>query len=625
MRELPVADGDGHAGSAALSVRAAAGRAPAGRISGLAAEDARASDFRALDARALDARAMEQVHASGRDSVARTKDSIGDYLTDGSLARLVDELSELLGVRVELRNGDGRLVIPAEGRPAWKMVEAPPLEGGTSIPLKRETQVIGALVVGPGEPRIAGSQLDAKSRLMSVVNKLALATNEVVDSEAELRHKLRELSVVARLTGLLSRAVRIDRVLEVALESAIEVLSLDAGAIVLLKDSGDGAPELDSKEIDLELRAARNLSQDWLRSPLPLSKDRLFDRLALRGEVVVCEDIQCDERVLIPERAKQEGLGAAINAGLVFQSRAIGVMRLYSRVPRTFDESEKRLLGVIAQQAAIAVEQSRLLRMQEEEEHRQRQLSLAADVQRRMMPNTPPNVPGVDVATRWLPSFELGGDFYDVFELHGHLALAIGDVVGKGVAAALLMSAVRASLRAYVQDLYDLDEVVARVNAALCRDTRDGEFATLWYGVIDPVRLRLTYCSAGHEPPMVVRVPSPGSGRALSLADVDELGVGGMAVGIDPHQRYQRGVFDLRPNDTLIAYTDGLLDARNFAGEKFGRAKLRASVIRVLSENPSASATHIAELLQWELRRFTGLAQRTDDETMMVVRIRSRV
>ena len=152
-----------------------------------------------------------------------------------------------------------------------------------------------------------------------------------------------------------------------------------------------------------------------------------------------------------------------------------------------------------------------------------------------------PTPKGFDIAARYVPSFDLGGDFYDFIDLDGHVGVAVGDVVGKGVAASLLMASVRASLRAYAQDVYDLDEVISRVNHALCRDTLDNEFATLWYGVLDPSRMRLTYCNAGHEPPLLYR-----DGNVYTLE------AGGMIVGVDPTQAYQKGLWDLKPGDCLL-------------------------------------------------------------------------
>lgn len=556
--------------------------------------------------------------------------SITDFLTDGSLAALCAELTSLAGVPVQLRDASGRLIhrkagTAPEDKGAWVIVDEPlaDTEGAATseatddavvVPLKLGAATIGTFTIAAGEPRLAK---DARAALERTLAFLARTAGELCEHELDLRHRMKEVAALSRVSSLLIRASGPERILEVALESVLDAMELDAGSIVLLKEDADGVVTTDSEE-DLVLAASRNLSRDWLDSPLPLSRNRLFDRLALQGEIVISEDIAGDDRVLIRERAKAEGLGAAIHAGLVFQNRPIGVIRLYSRLPRKFADTDRRLLRSIAAQAAVAVEQARLLRFEREEQRVQRQLELAADVQRRMLPENAPSYPSLQVAARYTPSFELGGDFYDYVDLNGHFGLVVGDVVGKGIAAALLMSAARAALRAHVQEVYDLDEVVSRVNVQMCRDTRDNEFVSLWYGVIDPQTLRLTYCSAGHEPTLVIHVPSH---RPPTPADIDELGVGGMVVGIDSSQRYQRAVFDLRPRDVLLAYTDGLTDTVNFARKRFGKKRLREVMLKALAENPNLSAAEIIDRLMWEVRQFAGLSPRPDDNTMVVVRV----
>jgi sigma-B regulation protein RsbU (phosphoserine phosphatase) len=561
--------------------------------------------------------------ASGASPPAKAPMSITDFLTDGSLPALCAELSRLTGERVELQDPRGHAVlrsVEAEG-PAWRVGEAPSDlrgEGLTRFPLRVGGETIGVIVlgsVGAGMPTDPGER---RARVERVVTLLASTAEELCTHELELRHRIKEVGALARMSSLLTRAASPQKVLDVALDLALDVLQMDAGSIVLLKESPEG--ELSPNEDDLTLATSRNLSLGWLEHPQPLSKDRLFDRLALAGQIVVSEDIANDDRILIGELAMQERLGAALHAGMVFKQRSLGVIRVYSREPRTFDDAEKKLLASIASQAAVALEQSRLMALEREEQALQRQLALAADVQRRMLPRSVPNFPNLDIAARYVPSFELGGDFYDFIDLNGHMGVAVGDVVGKGIAAALLMSSVRASLRAYAQDVYDLDEIVGRVNQALCRDTRDHEFASLWYGVIDPHRMRLTYCSAGHEPPMVVRVPKH---RAPSPADVDELSVGGMVVGIDPSQRYQRALFDIRPGDVVLAYTDGISDATNFSGERFGKARLREALLRCLRDKPMASAGEVVEHILYEVRQYSGFSRtRSDDKTIVAIRVR---
>jgi sigma-B regulation protein RsbU (phosphoserine phosphatase) len=543
--------------------------------------------------------------------------SITEFLTDGSLVRLCDEVARLTGLEVQLRDADGRLIVKVDDpdKP-WSVCEDAPREDARamSFPLRVGGERIGSIVLASGTPELPS---DPRGTLERLLAHLAGTSAELCEHELEVQHKVRELGALFRLTSLLAQASGMQRVLEVALDAALDVLGLDAGSIMLLKEDADGVISTGTEE-DLALSTSRNLSKDWLDWPIPLSKDRLFDKMALGGEIVVAEDLRADPRVAIHDKVVEEGLVSAMHAGMVFQNRPLGVMRLYAKSPRTFGDFDRRLLRSIAQQAAIAIEQARLLRIGEEERRIQRQLELAADVQRRMLPSRLPQIPGIDLAARYVPSFELGGDFYDIIELHGHLGLVVGDVVGKGIAAALLMSSVRAGLRAHAQEIYDLDTVVSKVNQALCRDTLDNEFATLWYGVLDPLTLRLTYCCAGHDPTLVIRVPPH---RSPTPADIDELSVGGMVVGIDRSQRYQRAVYDMQPRDVLVAYTDGLTDATNFNREKFGKKRLRSALLSILSAEPNASAARILDLLHWEVRRFTGLASRTDDETLLVMRV----
>ncbi|MBL8885339.1 MAG: SpoIIE family protein phosphatase [Phycisphaerales bacterium] len=566
-------------------------------------------------------REAESAKAPSPEAAARPGLSISDFLSDGSLVRLCDELTRLAGVRVELLDAKGRAIRMSER--GWFVEQGEPVplpDGAMSVPLTVEGRSIGAFAVSA----FASDQSDEESRqsLHRVVTLLAATTSELCEHELDLRHRVKEASALYKLSTMLPRATSVDRVLQVALELALDVLELDCGGVVLVPEETEEVSEIrGSTEEDLVLIASKGLSDQWLDDPRPLSKDRLFDRLAIGGELVISENLAEDGRVFEPERLKVEKLGAAIHAGLAFQGRPIGVMRLYSQNPRTFEESDKRVLRSIASQAAVAVQQARLLKLQEDDQRIQRQLALAGDVQRRMLPRFVPaatkDFKNLDIAAKYIPSFELGGDFYDFIGLTGHMGIVVGDVVGKGVAAALLMSAVRASLRAHAQGVYDLDEVISRVNIALCRDTLDNEFATLWYGVLDPVKLRLTYCSAGHEPPMIVRVPEH---RAPGLADIDELAVGGMVVGIDRSQRYQRAVYDMHPGDVLIAYTDGVVDTVNFDRQKFGKKRLRACILEILKTNPKATATDITEHIHWSLRQFAGLAPRPDDETIVVMR-----
>ncbi|KAA0213191.1 MAG: GAF domain-containing protein [Leptolyngbya sp. PLA3] len=541
--------------------------------------------------------------------------SISAFLTDGTLARLCAELEAMIGRPVRLRDERGRRILSVEGPTPWRIDESDVLsadELAAGFPLFVDGQTIGTITLDPGQLTLSS---DAPARLGRALRLIAATASELCADVVELRHRVIALEMLYHVSSLLASGANLEQVLEATLDAALRALELDAGSVVLFPEDSDRLPASDHEE-ELRLIASRNLSQDWLTSPLPLSRHRIFDRKVMAGEVVSVPDLLNHPDVLDAQRCRMEGLGSFLSAGVVYRDRIAGVIRLYGCEARPFSEQDRTLLRSLGQQAGAAVNQARLLEIQAEEKRIQRQLALAMDIQARMLPRRMPTIPTLDIAARCEPCFELGGDFYDLIPLGESIGIAIGDVAGKGIGAALLMSAVRASLRAYADDVYDLDEVLARVNEAMVRDTLSNEFATIWYGVIDPLTLTMTYGSAGHDPPLLVRK------RRTDENQIEELRSTGLVIGVLPNQKYDRRISRLEPGDVMVAYTDGLPDAADFQGRRYGRARLRAGLLSILKTHPTASAERILDHLLWDTRRYAGLAPQRDDETLVVVRVR---
>lgn len=556
--------------------------------------------------------------------------SITEFLTDGSLPGLCESLGELTGVPIGLFDPSGRRVRhggPAGG-PGWEIDAEPSSVGDDPRAVWGEITAGGHVI---GRVRALPAPGVDASRTDQSVLLIAKIASDVCERENELSTRAREMSALYRLSSLLSHAADMDALLDAALESALDSLGLDAGSIVLFEGHGLSEPT----EEGVVHKATRGLSEAWSTDPTPLSVDRVFDKLALSGEVVVVEDLASDPRVINDGRLARESLVGFMCAGLIFKKRPVGVIRVYTRRGHRFREDERHLLRSIAEQSAVAVAQAALLAVEAQDRKIKRQLKLAGDVQRRMLPRRKPKIPGFTVGAKYVPSFELGGDFYDCFEIDAvpgserrastdsadlpkRLALVVGDVVGSGVPAALLMASVRASLRAFAKEFTEPEEIVNRVNKALARDTLESEFVTLWLGTIDPETLTLSYCSAGHEPPFVMRVPTH---RPPTDADVDELAIGGMVLGIDPSQRYQRGSYDLHPGDLLVAFTDGLTEAKSFDNDQFRRSRVRKALIEAMTHNPEAGPDDAIEHVLWSLRQFAGLNTRTDDLTILATRV----
>lgn len=425
---------------------------------------------------------------------------------------------------------------------------------------------------------------------------LANAIARLCYQEFQLRQRVDELTTVYNVTMLLADSRDLQQVLQRTVELVTEVMGAKASSLRLIDQEND----------ELVIKATFNLSSDYIaKGPIRLSKAEI-DRIALspKGYEYV-RNMATDNRVQYPQESQREGIVSMLSAGMRYKGKAIGALRVYTDAEHVFPQIKIDLMKAIAAQAAAAIENARLIQESIEAERLEKQVAMAADVQQRMIPQSPPKIPGVDLASVYIPCYELGGDFFDFMPLpDDNLGLVVADVSGKGVPASLIMASVRAYLRAEVDSIYYLYEILKRVNLMLVRDTKQSEFVTLLYGVLDARNLRLTYCNAGHPP-----------GLLLRDGVVSELDSPNMVLGIDPDQEYRQSILHLKRGDTLLLYTDGLPDAMNFQSETFGRQRILTAFAK---GGPTAEA--ISQNILWDLRRFVGLTRRTDDITMIVAR-----
>jgi sigma-B regulation protein RsbU (phosphoserine phosphatase) len=426
---------------------------------------------------------------------------------------------------------------------------------------------------------------------------MANALSRLCSQEMQLRQRIQELTALFNISSMLSGTRGLQQILDRITRGVAEALNVKSCSLRLLEEHRE----------ELLIKSVWGLSEKYLKKgPVTISVSAI-DRAALSGHTVYIQDMSTDERVIYPGEARQEGIVSSLVVGMLFKERPIGVLRVYTAEVHEFTDFERKLLESIASQAAVAIENARLQEEALEKDRLERQVQIAAEVQRRMMPAKPPTARGIDIAALYVPCFELGGDFYDFIPLGDHsVGITVADVVGKGLPASLLMASVRAAMRAQADNVYDLDEIISRVNKSMSLDMRSNEFITLWYGVMDYKNKQLTYCSAGHEPALLVR-----------NGQIRELAVGGMVIGVDPEQRYDKEVVQLQKGDILWIFTDGVPDAMNFNGEKFGKQRMRDCLMAHLNE----TAEQICRQMLWETRRFVGLNRRTDDTTMVVVKV----
>jgi hypothetical protein len=244
----------------------------------------------------------------------------------------------------------------------------------------------------------------------------------------------------------------------------------------------------------------------------------------------------------------------------------------------------------------------------------EQQLDMARRVQRDMLPSGCPLCHGLDFAADCIQASQVGGDFYDVFELEdGQAALVLGDVSGKGLSAALLMGVIHGALRssAWAGSAADHEESLSRLNQLLCAKTANERFATLFSCYFDPQTAVLRYVNAGHLPPLLVR-----QGRRGKI-EVERLREGGPVLGLLPFARYSQGEVTIEPGDLLVMYSDGILEAQNERDEEFGEDR----VVQVICQNRDKAPGEICDATLTSVRGFLGRQAAHDDQTLLVVRL----
>ena len=402
------------------------------------------------------------------------------------------------------------------------------------------------------------------------------------------------------LAGMLASKATLQEILDMATRQLVESMNLKASSLRLLDPDAN----------ELKLASVANLSKEYLsKGPVRLA-DSSIDQAALSGETVYVEDCRSDPRIIYPQMASEEGLVSALVTGVRFRGRRVGALWAYRGEERRFSEFEASLLEAIAAQLAAAIINARLRADLREAEDLERQVKHAAEVQRRMIPASPPESPHYRFGCIYQPSKDLAGDFYDFIRFeNGDLGVIVADVVGKGVPASLMMASARSALRANARRMTDLGEIMQSVNRRLEYDTLPAEFATAFYVELSHDGAKAKYCNAGHEPLLLLR-----GGQITSLD------VGGMVLGINEQERYESAEIALQPGDTMLLYTDGVTEALDYQDRAYGRERVYKSLITHGTAD-GASAEFIAKQILWDVRRFVGLAPQSDDITVVAIRV----
>jgi sigma-B regulation protein RsbU (phosphoserine phosphatase) len=402
------------------------------------------------------------------------------------------------------------------------------------------------------------------------------ASNEILRAQA-LAIASRELAVDRPLTDLFP--VIMDQSIQAVGASRGVLLCLENGNLVVKESRGDGF-RISSHVRDRVMQSRQSM----------LVKDTELEGFAANVSIV------------------EQNVRSFMAVPLQTKDKVIGLIYLDSSLVREFTKQDLNLITVMASIAAIRIENARLGEVEREEQLTRKELAQAAVIQQGLLPSEPPVVPGLELAGYNAACRTVGGDYYDFFPRHdGTVAVVVADVAGKGMPAAMLMSSLQARIQVLAEDDMDLAAMVARLNRTVSAKCPANRFITLFMAVIDPRTGGVTYCNAGHNPPVLVR--ADGSCHLLEG--------GGLILGILPQAEYESRVAHLDPGDTLVLYSDGVTEAAAVGGDdEYGEDRLG----KVVAANRTLPLDELIRTINEDVFAFSQGAPPADDVTLLLAR-----
>lgn len=421
-------------------------------------------------------------------------------------------------------------------------------------------------------------------------------TTEILDSSMSTRTDL--LGLISKVGIALLSSSGLDDTLDQVVTLVFEAVPAER-VVVMLRDEHTNNV--------MAIKVARVRGSDTPIDEVRISR-AIMTEVIENGKSVLTSDAQQDPR-FASQTLVLQGIRSVLAVPLSVDERHVfGIIYADSPTHEVMFTSEHlNILTTLASVAAIRVENASLLDERLNRERMERELELATEIQQRFQPSGPPVIDGYEFQGISFSCYEIGGDYYDFIARHdGTMLVALGDVSGKGTAAALLMSSLHAAIHGQVAAKTALDQTVVSINEYLVENTPANRFVTLFIAELEPGSGTLKFINAGHNPPLV--------GRADGT--IEQLSSGGLPLGLMPFAEYESGSVTLGRGDVLVIYSDGVTEANNLNEDEFGLDRL-SDVVRT---NITRSASGLRDKVESALSAFTGPAPANDDITLVIVK-----
>ncbi len=476
---------------------------------------------------------------------------------------------------------------------------APRSEIAVPLTLVRERKIVGVLTIESAEPDYFNREHE---RVLNVLgNQLAIALEHARVYD-ELRQRTREMRTLIEIGHEITAILDLDRLLNHIAPLLDRMIPYEFLLVGLIDEA--------RAEFvwHVEEGYAANPQERATRTSI---HQGVVGRAIRQRQTQIIGDVLRDPDYHLADTWKGQGQRSEIAVPLIYEEKAIGVLALESSRTNAFNEYHGRLLENIANNLSIALVNARLHAEHVERERQlEREILMARDVQRAMIPERAPAMKGFEIAARLDPALNLSGDFYDYVQLsQNRLGVMIGDVSGKGVRAAMGMAATRSILRSIAHRGHGPARVLRDANLRLHRDLGRQLLVTSVYALLDGETRTLQYCNAGHNSPLLVR--ASGKWRVLKT--------GGLLMGVFDKQQYKSETLHLEKGDVLFFFTDGLPEAHSAPPDavEFGEGRILEYLISLRHLRAAA----IIEAFAQRINEFTAGTHQHDDLTMVAIKV----
>jgi len=413
----------------------------------------------------------------------------------------------------------------------------------------------------------------------------------------ELKSQHQDISIINEVTKALILHKPLTELLDHIMQLISEYLPMDRGILMLQ----DGQPP------QLIPKVVRINNKSLVNQTIHVSQS-IINMVVEKHSAVLISDTLADTRFKAQESILKLNIHSAMCVPLWNNRDIIGIIYTdRTSLPKPFSQADLRLLTLMSNLAAVKIENARAIEISMEIQKMEKELQLASNIQKDLLPKINPSSEIFDIAGANIPCQQVGGDYYDFIQIEpGHLGITIADVSGKGVASSLLMASLRAALHSELHSGYGLEKMAGKLNSFVHRTTNINSFITFFFCDLDENTGELSYINAGHNPPIIL----------TKKGKIKHLESSGLCLGMFPDTQYESRAITLAPGDILLLFTDGFTESRNKDNQDYQETGL----LKALKTNKDKPAQELLDTLYSELDKFCEGTDPMDDRTLVVVK-----